>query len=273
MRTTMRHTLNTATRRSGATALGGALLLLAACRPAVGASEALNPTMGAAPTADAILAAPARTDDASRVQMLRAANRLPKVAFPRLREDCLTQGEDFGAWTVRFDGYGCVTVTGKGDQGALAMGPKAAAKDWHTHAPLVLGPAYGDHLLMHARVETTAQLRDGAPNPWEVAWVIWQYEDDTRFYYFIPKPNGWELGKRDPAYPGGQRFLASGTRETFPIGKVYDVTIVQDDDRLAVFVDGRELVRTRDAEKPYRQGRIGIYAEDAAIKVHTVRAL
>ncbi|MFY7922655.1 MAG: calcium-binding protein, partial [Gemmatimonas sp.] len=90
---------------------------------------------------------------------------------------------------------------------------------------------------------------------------------------FIPKPNGWELGKRDPSYPGGQRFLASGHLETFPIGKVYDVTIVQDNDMLAVFVDGLEIVRTRDAEKPYTKGRIGIYAEDAAIKVHSVRAL
>lgn len=272
MRTARMQSIRAGTRRFGATAVSGALLLLASCRPAAG-TVALNPDVGAAPTADAILSAPARVDDASRVQMLRTANRLPKVAFPKLRADCLTQGEEFGAWTVRFDGYGCVTVTDNKGQGALAMGPKAAVKDWHTHAPLVLGPSYGDHLLMHARVETTRQLRDGAPNPWEVAWVIWQYEDDSRFYYFIPKPNGWELGKRDPAYPGGQRFLASGTRERFPVGKVYDVTIVQDEDRLAVFVDGREIVRTRDAEKPYRQGRIGIYAEDAAIKVHAIRAL
>ena len=272
MRTATAQSITAGTRKFGATAIVGALLLLASCRPAVTAVT-LNPDAGAAPTADAILSAPARADDAGRVQMLRAANRLPKVAFPRLRADCLAQGEDFGAWTVRFDGYGCVTVTDTRGQGTLAMGPKAAEKHWQTHAPLVLGPSYGDHLLMHARVETTQQLRDGQPNPWEVAWVIWQYEDDSRFYYFIPKPNGWELGKRDPAYPGGQRFLASGNRERFPIGKVYDVTIVQDEDRLAVFVDGREIVRTRDAEKPYRQGRIGIYAEDAAIKVHAVRAL
>ncbi|MCZ8268242.1 hypothetical protein [Gemmatimonas sp.] len=256
----------------GVTATSGALMLLASCRPAAASLE-LGPGAGAATTANAILATSVRSDAASRVQLLRTVNRLPKVAFPRLRPDCLSQGEDFGAWTVRFDGYGCVTVTGTGDQGALAMGPKVAAKDWHTHAPLVLGPAYARHLLLHARVETTAQLREGAPNPWEVAWVIWQYEDDTRFYYFIPKPNGWELGKRDPAYPGGQRFLASGTTERFPIGRVHDVTVVQDDDRIAVFVDGREIVRTRDAEKPYRQGRIGIYAEDAVIKVHAVRAL
>ena len=238
-------------------ALAGGLLLLAACRP----------TVASLPFGSV------RRDEATRLRVLRTANRLPVIAFPRLRSDCLAQGQEFGAWTVRFDGYGCVAVGGAGAQGTLSMGPKVAQKDFQTHAPMVLGPAYGDHLMLHARVETMAQLRGGTPNPWEVAWVIWHYEDDSHFYYFIPKPNGWELGKRDPHYPGGQRFLASGTGTTFPIGTIYEVTIVQDEDRLAVFVDGREITRTRDAEQPYRQGRIGIYAEDAAVKVHAVRAL
>lgn len=272
MRAAWQQTVQRSTPTSGRAAVAGILLLLASCRPAV-SSTSVGLAAGTVGSANAILAAPTRLDDATRVQILRAANRLPRVAFPRLRADCLTEGEAFGDWTVRFDGYGCVTVHGRSAQGTLAMGPRSAEKGWQTHAPLVLGPAYGNQLLFHTRVETTAQLRDGDPNPWEVAWVIWQYKDDSRFYYFIPKPNGWELGKRDPSYPGGQRFLASGTTERFPIGRVHDVTIVQDDDRIAVFVDGREIVRTRDAEKPYRRGRIGIYAEDAAIKVHAVRAL
>ncbi|MCO4100027.1 MAG: hypothetical protein HEQ38_11620 [Gemmatimonas sp.] len=272
MRTAWQQAVQRFTHRTGSTAAVGALILLASCRPAV-PSTSVGSAAGAVGSPNAILAAPTRRDDATRVQMLRVANRLPRLSFPQLRADCITQGEAFGDWTVRFDGYGCVTVGGPFGQGTLAMGPKSAEKGWQTHAPLVLGPAYGDQLMYHARVETTAQLRDGEPNPWEVAWVIWQYEDDSRFYYFIPKPNGWELGKRDPSYPGGQRFLASGHLETFPIGTIYDVTIVQHNDKLAVFVDGREIVRTRDAEKPYTKGRIGIYAEDAAIKVHSVRAM
>lgn len=272
MRTALTQTTMKFMQRMDRSAIAGALLLFASCRPAA-SSTVVGSAGGSLGTANAILSAPMRRDDATRVQMLRVANRLPKVAFPTLRPDCLTQGEQFGAWTVRFDGYGCVTVSNKGGKGTLAMGPKSAEKGWQTHAPLVLGPSYGSELLFHSRVETTAQLRDGAPNPWEVAWIIWQYEDDSRFYYFIPKPNGWELGKRDPAYPGGQRFLASGHLETFPIGKVYDVTIVQHGDKIAVFMDGREIVRTRDTEQPYTKGRIGIYAEDAAIKVHSVRAL
>lgn len=253
-------------------ALSGAMLLLASCRSA-NPTTVLDPNSGSLASLEAMIAGPSlRNDAASQLAVLRYANRLPRIDFPTVRPECLTQGEDFGAWTVRFDGYGCVAVGGAGRQASLEMGPKAAQKDYMTHAPLVLGPRYGSRLVMHTRFETTAQLRNGTPNPWEVGWVIWQYTDDQRFYYFIPKPNGWEVGKRDPAYPGGQRFLSSGSEQTFPIGRTYGVTIVQVDEAIAVFVDGHEIVRLRDQESPYRQGRIGIYAEDANVKVHSVRA-
>ena len=254
-------------------ALCGAMLLSASCRLAV-PNPALEPNGGSLVSLDMMASGPSGRDaDASQLAVLRYANRLPRIDFPAVQPECLTQGEDFGSWTVRFDGYGCVAVDGTGRRASLEMGPKAAQTDDMTHAPLVLGPQYGSRLVMHTRLETTAQLRNGTPNPWEVAWVIWQYTDDERFYYFIPKPNGWELGKRDPAYPGGQRFLGSGSKQTFPIGRTYDVTVVQADDAIAVFVDGNEIVRFRDQETPYRKGRIGIYAEDATVKVHSVRAL
>ena len=253
--------------------LSGAMLLLASCRSANPATV-LDRNGVRQVFLDAMVSGPSMRGNAtSQLAVLRYANRLPRIDFPTVRPECLTQGEDFGAWTVRFDGYGCVAVDGKGRRGSLAMGPRSAQKDHMTHAPMVLGPQYGSRLVMHTRLETTAQLRNGTPNPWEVGWVIWQYTDDQRFYYFIPKPNGWELGKRDPAYPGGQRFLSSGSEQTFPIGQAYDVTIVQVDEAIAVFVDGREIVRIRDREAPYRKGRIGIYAEDAAVRVHSVRAL
>lgn len=254
-------------------ALCGVTLLLASCRSA-NPTTALDPNSGIQVSLDAMVSGPSVRDDAaSQLAVLRYANRLPRIDFPAAHPECLTQGEDFGSWTVRFDGYGCVAVDGKGRHASLEMGPKAAQMDHMTHAPMVLGPQYGSRFMMHTRLETTAQLRNGVPNPWEVAWVIWQYTNDQRFYYFIPKPNGWELGKRDPAYPGGQRFLGSGSKQTFPIGRTYDVTVVQVDDAIAVFVDGNEIVRLRDQESPYRKGRIGFYAEDATVKVHSVRAL
>ena len=88
---------------------------------------------------------------------------------------------------------------------------------------------------LSANIVTTAQLRnkdntpptpnnpDSKPNPWEVGWLLWCFSPDPthpydpsptsnsnfRFYALCLKPNGWEVSKQDPAYPGGQRFLKS----------------------------------------------------------------
>jgi hypothetical protein len=192
---------------------------------------------------------------------------------------CLHEGSRFGHWELRYHGYGCVTVeahhaSDASSDATLFMTPVAAQSAGDTHAPLVLGPSHGDEFTLKASVETVQHTRRGdTPNPWEVAWVVWQYQDDEHFYYFIPKPNGWELGKRDPAYPGGQRFLATGTDRVFPIGRVHHVTVQQTGTLLTVAVDGVPLVQFRDTERPYRAGRVALYAEDAAVRVHRVAAL
>jgi hypothetical protein len=98
-----------------------------------------------------------------------------------------------------------------------------------------------------------------------VGWLVWHYVDDEHFYYFIPKPNGWELGKRDPAYRGGQRFLATGAAPQFPVGQWHDVTVTQSGATITVRVNGRELVTYTDRESAYTRGHVGIYSEDAAI--------
>jgi hypothetical protein len=186
---------------------------------------------------------------------------------------CLAEGSRFGDWTLRYTGYGCVALEPMGPGTALFMAPTEALAADDTHAPLAVGPLHADRVTMRTRVETVRQVRVGGDaNPWEVAWVVWQYQDDDHFYYFIPKPNGWELGKRDPAYPGGQRFLATGEDQRFPVGQVYDVLIEQVGPALTVSVDGRVLVRFTDTERPYLQGRFALYAEDAAIRVHGVEA-
>lgn len=224
------------------------------------------------------------------------ASALSAIPFGPAPSDgpCLAEGQRFGGWELRYNGYGCVaiespapesleaavsTAAGLSSAGTsfattLFMAPTEARSMSETHAPLVLGPAHGDRVTLRASVETLQHTRRGAtPNPWEVAWVVWQYQDDEHFYYFIPKPNGWELGKRDPAYPGGQRFLATGRDRLFPIGRVHHVTVRQAGTLLTVAVDGVPVVQFRDDERPYLRGRVALYAEDAAIRVHRVAAL
>jgi hypothetical protein len=139
----------------------------------------------------------------------------------------------------------------------------ASTRPDETHAALVRSVRTLGDLEVRVHVRTDRQLRTGSlPNPWEVAWLLWHYTDNTHFYYVILKPNGWELGKEDPAYPGAQRFLATGERQ-FPIGEVYDIRIRQVDNRIAVWVDGSELVTFVDQERPYTGGALGLYTEDA----------
>ena len=132
---------------------------------------------------------------------------------------------------------------------------------------MVLGPSFTGPLTLTVDMRTDAQLRTGsAPNAWEVAWIAWNYADNTHFYYFTLKPNGWELGKADPAYPGAQRFLATGSSPVFPIGTTHAVKIVQSDNVIKAYADGALLATFTDVERPYLSGRIGLYNEDSRVR-------
>lgn len=173
------------------------------------------------------------------------------------------EGSEHEGWRVVFDGHGSV----RPDDGAVVLEPRSAASADVTHGGLVVTTqAYpaGTDLAITARTEE--QLRQGEPNPWEVAWVLWNYEDPEHFYAVVLKPNGWEVSKQDPAYRGNQRFLASGTEPRFPIGPGYRVEVEQTDGVMAVSVDGEPLVEVTDTERPYTEGSVGLYTEDARVR-------
>ena len=170
-----------------------------------------------------------------------------------------------GSWTSIYNGYGLNTVELDGSK-VLSQSPMVSTNANETHGSLaVTSSSYGDFDAT-VRVKTLAQLRIGSnPNPWEVAWVLWSYTDDTHFYSFTPKPNGWELGKEDPAYPGAQRYLRTGSTPTFPIGRWYTVRIRQVGTTITVWVDGAQITSFTDAERPYSSGQFGLYNEDAHV--------
>lgn len=174
-------------------------------------------------------------------------------------------GDTFGPWHVVFTGYGDARIARVGGRRALRLTTIDSTAPGDTHAALVVGPEFAGSLDVRVSMRTERQLRRPAvPNPWEVAWFVFQYADDAHFYYFIPKPNGWELGKRDPAYPGGQRFLASGTTPVYSLGQWHDVRLtIGGVANLTVWVDGVRVVSFDDKERPYSRGRIAFYLEDA----------
>jgi hypothetical protein len=166
-----------------------------------------------------------------------------------------------GFWKAVFDGYGRIAVT-KDDSKVLSLRPKASDEASETHAALVVSKRTFEDVDMTLRMKTVDQLRVGKPNPWEVAWSLWHYQDNTHFYYLILKPNGWELGKADPAYPGAQRFLATGSK-SFAVGRWHDVRVRQVGSTMTVWANGDKLTTFKDAQRPYRSGHVGVYNEDA----------
>lgn len=186
---------------------------------------------------------------------------------------CLAEGATLGPWwRVVTTGFGCVAVETDGTERWLHASVRPADSRRRTHAVLVVGPEFAAPLDFQARVQTVAPTRVKEPNAWEAAWLVWAYRDNAHFYYFIPKRRGWELGKRDPAYPGGQRFLASGRSPSYPSGRWARIDVIQDQaGTICVFSDGRLVAAFTDEERPYSAGRIGFYAEDAHAHFAEVR--
>ncbi|WP_424362064.1 hypothetical protein [Methylocystis parvus] len=181
------------------------------------------------------------------------------------------------SWLSVFNGYGCNGVIKLWDGNAAMVQPVASVKSTETHAGLISGPILAQpidtqgNFTLEAALKTQKQLRQGTtPNAWEVGWVLWDYADNTHFYYFIAKPNGWELGKGDPAYPGAQRFLATGSSPQYPVGRRYVVKVTHafsaaNGTTMSVYVDNVFLTTFTDKERPYSGGSIGFYTEDAMV--------
>jgi hypothetical protein len=179
---------------------------------------------------------------------------------------CYPDGSTFDVWKFVYNGYGCNAFVSANSNTMLVEQPKASTSPSETHAALVVGPAVIGDFKLDLLSATVRQLRSGsAPNPWEVGWVLWHYADDTHFYYFAPKPNGWELGKEDPGYPGAQRFLATASSPSFPIGTWYHIGIEQTGTTIRVSVNDQVIATVTDSERPYSSGNIALYSEDAEV--------
>lgn len=179
-------------------------------------------------------------------------------------------GSVHGRWTSVWNGGGSVGVEQTTAGRVMHLRPKTASSASATYSSLVRSnDSFGDGAFS-VRARTVGQLRS-PPNAWEVSWFAWHYTDPDHFYYVILKPNGWELGKRDPAYPGGQRFLATGSSPAFPIGPWHTIDVTQAGGSMQVVVDGARLASFTDAERPYLSGSLALYSEDAHVHFDDVR--
>lgn len=262
-------------------ASGAALSVTATAAPAAAkptTKPKTSPSPTPTPTATAAAATPTPTPTAT-VTPTAPATTQPTGSVqpvPMLDDDfgsypatAWQPGEPHGPWGVVWTGYGSVSpVAGAG----LRLQPAVATAPAETHSALVTSSTPLGDVDVTWTYRTVSQLRTGsAPNPWEAGWVLWHYADGTHFYYVLLKPNGWELGKEDPAYPGAQRFLATG-EGSFPIGQTYTVNVRQQGATISVSVDGAPLVVYTDTERPYLAGTIGLYDEDSTTDFSRVTA-
>jgi 1,2-diacylglycerol 3-beta-glucosyltransferase len=169
-------------------------------------------------------------------------------------------------WFPVFNGYGMTSVTGSGAQQVITLSPGRAVTRADTHSALVISKTWYQDFVANTHVRTVRQLRRGTagrPNPWEVGWVVWHYTANQRFYALTLEPTGWVLSKQDPAFRGGERFLASGQFPRFRVGVTHSVGIVQIGNEITVSADGHRLARFTDRQRPYLSGAFGVYSEDS----------
>jgi hypothetical protein len=186
------------------------------------------------------------------------------------RNQPLPDGSVHGTWRSDFHGYGTTQVTEEDGQVVLSQQPQTSTHPDETHASMVsTTQSFGD-MELDVSTRTVRQLRQGEPNPWETSWVTWHQTDNQHAYYLALKTNGWELGKLDPSYPGGQRFLATGNDPAFPVGTWNDVKVRQQGATMHVQVNGRDLATFTDQERPYLSGSVGLYNEDAHVQFKNV---
>ena len=177
-------------------------------------------------------------------------------------------------WLPVFNGYGSTSIAGSGPHLTVSLRPAPAASRKDTHAALVVSAGSYDDFAATLNVRTQQQLRHGAagaPNPWEVGWVVWHYTSNQRFYALTLQPTGWVLSKQDPAYPGHQRFLASGRTPLFRVGVPHSVGVVQAGNQITVSADGHLLTQFTDTQRPYLTGAFGMYCEDAHAQFDHIR--
>ena len=176
--------------------------------------------------------------------------------------------------TCVFNGYGSVTFDGQ----RLTLAPRTSTTERETHAALVTVDRQLpiDNYRVSWRARTVRQLRTGAtaPNPWEVAWYVFDYLDNEHFTYFILKPNGWELGRRDPSGNGGQLFLATGewVGVAPDLARFRTVNVERKADMVIVTVPSLSMQINHPQPFAYTDGitattcRTAFYTEDAAVE-------
>jgi hypothetical protein len=191
-----------------------------------------------------------------------------------------------GKWFNKYSGFGTsgtVTIesssltSSDNNNTVFYEKPKTSTGPNETHAALTLTTQVYEDLEIYIKVKTKQQLRQNfTPNPWEVAWLMWRYQDDWHHYYFILKPNGVELGKKQNENQAeAQIFLYTTNEPRLKInewntwylkmlGNHIEIWLKMADD------SWQRVVNYYDDDPIIGEGKIGLYTEDANVQFDDV---
>jgi hypothetical protein len=153
--------------------------------------------------------------------------------------------------------WGTTSVAG----GVYSLSSQPPTSPDETHSALLTRSGTWGVQTFRYTATTLAQLRQGSPpNPWEVAWTMFHFRDLQDYYYFILKPNGFELGKKQGS--DQQIFLVTGDLPAAAVGQTRRIQVQAQGPRIQVFVDGSKIVDYVDPQ-PLGNGSVGLYEEDS----------
>jgi hypothetical protein len=175
-------------------------------------------------------------------------------------------------WEEVYNGYGKIIYH---QNYGIVMQPAQASIGEETHAALVLIKQTVTHpkkdFTVKLTVTTERQLRLPDPNPWEVFWLVFNYaQDSTSLFstnYFLVKTNGIELGI---AYAGRQqKFLYTKTSPSLKLKQPMHWVVSKKGNTIIASIDGLKVMEFAGNIKD-RPGAIGLYTEDARVRVQNV---
>jgi glucose/arabinose dehydrogenase len=164
------------------------------------------------------------------------------------------------------------------NNGIFFISPRIAKSVAETFSGLATTTRNFSNFDLSVDVKTEKQTRENeSPKPWETVWIFFRYADDFHYYWFILKPSGIELGKKDCDTCNnpfeGQVFLYTDEIPTLKLGEWSNWRIKAIGNNITIALNGTEVVEYTDStmSPKLESGPIGIYAEGASVAVDNFR--
>ena len=124
------------------------------------------------------------------------------------------------------------------------VSPRIAKSAAETYANFMTTTRNFSNFEMSVDLKTEKQIRENnPPKPWETVWVYFRYTDDFHYYWFVLKPTGIELGKKDCdtcTNPfEGQVFLHTDEIPDLKLGEWSNLRISAIGNNITVALNGR----------------------------------